>query len=273
MYKDKFVVSIIHDGHSIKESGGRDSRQVAIPFESEYKIRLKNKNERSCTARITIDGAPVSNFGDVIVGAGATVDLERFITSSMSSGKKFKFVDLDHSDVDDPTKSENGIIRVEFRLAKQKNGIKITPSPPWYPPNTPFYEDNNGWQWQHTTYRYDSNTGDDNVGGTYNSSSSGLRPEPDKSVSSRMYSAFNCSKSIPIVDAVAEAGATVEGGYSGQSFDYAELDVESHATVLELRMVGIRTNTPRFSAKQYCTSCGHRIKRNDRYCGGCGRKV
>ena len=103
MYREKFVLSVIHDGRPVKESGSRGSRQVAIPFGSEYKIRLKNKNDRGCTARVTIDGIPISNFGDIIVNAGGTVDLERFITSSMNNGKRFKFVDLDHPDVDDPT--------------------------------------------------------------------------------------------------------------------------------------------------------------------------
>jgi len=250
MYREKFILSVIHDGHPVKESGSRGNRQVAIPFGSEYKIRLKNKNDRSCTARVTIDGTPISNFGDIIVNAGGTVDLERFITSSMSGGKRLKFVDLNHPDVDDPTKSENGVVRVEFYLAKQKNGIKITPSP-WEPPASPWYEeDNTGFRWN----------GGMNSSSTFKSS--------DTTV---MYCASNFS-GTPCSLCDTEAGATVEGRHSGQSFTYSNLEVESHATILGLKIVGIRRGKRPVQGR-YCTSCGHRIRKNDRYCGGCGRRV
>jgi len=48
--------------------------------------------------------------------------------------------------------------------------------------------------------------------------------------------------------------------------------VESHATILELRIVGIRRGK-RPVQELYCTSCGHIIRKNDKYCGGCGRRV
>ena len=259
MYKDKFVLSVIHDGHPIKESGKRGNRQVSIPFESEYKIRLKNKNDRSCTAKITIDGTPVSNFGDVIVNAGGTIDLERFIINSMTGGARFKFVDLDHSDVDDPTKSENGIVKVEFYLARQKNGIKIAPSP---------------WESSHVSrnpspLRYGN--GDDVTwidGMSTNNSS-----DTSKSMKFSDTTVTYCASNNMISSlADTEAGATIEGGHSNQAFTYSTLDVESHATVLELKIVGIRKNR-RTVPKQYCTGCGHRIRKSDSYCGGCGRRV
>jgi len=258
MYREKFVLSVIHDGRPVKESGSRGSRQVAIPFGSEYKIRLKNKNDRGCTARVTIDGIPISNFGDIIVNAGGTVDLERFITSSMNNGKRFKFVDLDHPDVDDPTKSENGVVRVEFYLAKQKNGIKITPSP-WEPPASPWYP----W--------YECKTDITWVGGsnTFTSETTNKAKSSDTTVACYFNDAGmkSCSSFCDT-----EAGATVEGGHSGQSFTYYSLEVEPHATILELKIVGIRRGKRPVQGR-YCTSCGHRIRKNDKYCGGCGRRV
>jgi len=244
MYKDKFVLSVISDGHPVKESGSRGNRQVSIPFGSEYKIRLKNKNDKSCTAKVTIDGTPVSNFGDIIVNAGGTVDLERFITNSMSSGKKFKFVKLDHPDVDDPTKSENGFIQVEFRLAKEKNGIKISPDPykpsknPWWPPKFKGFEDNDGCNW-----------GNSNNDWTFT------------------YIGTSASSFCAIDD-----GATIEGSKSDQSFTYSNLEVESHRTILKLKMVGIKGGIKK-SKKRYCTQCGHQLRKRDRYCGGCGCKL
>lgn len=266
MYKEKFVLSVIHDGHPVKENGGRNDKQVAIPFGSEYKIRLKNKNDRSCTAKITIDGTPVSNFGDVIVSAGGTIDLERFIINSMNGGARFKFVDLDHSDVDDPTKSENGVVRVEFYLARQKNGIKIAPSSwksskiPWVPP---YYGDKSDGVF------FDK--GPTWIGGM-NSSTSEFKSSGNIDDATVMFCASGDAgiRSSSLVDT--EAGATIEGGHSNQAFTYSTLDVESHATVFELKIVGIRKNR-RTVPKQYCTGCGHRIRKSDIYCGGCGRKI
>jgi hypothetical protein len=266
MYKDKFVLSIIHDGNPVKESGSRDNRQVAIPFGSEYKLRLKNKNDRSCTARVTIDGTPVSNFGDIIVNAGGTVDLERFITNSMNSGKKFKFVELNHPDVDDPTKSENGLIKVEFRLAKEKNGIKISsdkwepPKDPWCPPRFKGFEDNDGCYWVN-----DNDWTFTSDGGTSSKSKSKHRS------SSVMY----CSSNIGALTSSfceIDNGATIEGSNSNQSFTYSNLEVESHCIILKLKMIGIKQGVKK-SKKRYCTQCGHQIRKHDRYCGGCGCRL
>lgn len=256
---NKFVLSVIHDGQSIKESGNRGSKQVAIPFGSEYKIRLKNKNDRDCTARVTIDGSPVSNFGDIIVGAGSAVDLERFITNSMSNGKRFKFVELEHPDVDDPTRSDNGIIRVEFRLAKKKD-IKIDwdwrqYSPPYQSPPIPYkFKENNDGMWRYETWY---------VG------------DPVKN-SDGHNTAMYCA-STTFNSNVAD-GATIEGENSNQSFTCSSLDVEASAVVLQLKIVGIKSHRNNVSQsgivqKAYCTHCGYVIKKTDKYCGGCGRRL
>lgn len=261
MYKDKFILSIIHDGYPVKESGNRGSKVVAIPFGSEYKIRLKNKNDRDCTARITIDGTSVSNFGDIIVGAGATVDLERFITNSMSNGKRFKFVALDHPDVDDPTSLDNGIIRVEFRLAKKKD-IKIDWDWRHYvQPQYPFKENNDG-MW----YVGDALDGPSSFG------RGGMKCS-DVTYNSVSYCSTNVSNTQP--------GATIEGKNSNQSFTYSNLDVELQATVLQLKIVGIKAHYDeeinviqgKVTKRTYCSNCGYRINDRDRYCGGCGRRL
>lgn len=235
MYKDKFVLTIIHNGSPVRESGSRSNRKAAIPFGSEYKIRLKNKNNRSCTASITIDGTPVSNFGDIIINAGGTVDLERFITESLDYGKKFKFVELNHPNVDDPTKSDNGIIRAEFRLAKQKDHIKISTK------RLPSIDYTGGSSYDYLPFNCNINN-----------------------------SAVYCSSNT-LCDVY--EGATIEGGKSTQRFTYSNLEVESISTVLKLKIVGIKkTNLSNFQ-KRYCTYCGYKINKNDRYCAGCGRKL
>jgi len=255
MYKDKFVLSILHDGHPVKETGRKNTREVAIPFDSEYQVRLKNKNDRSCTARIFIDDKKVSQLGDIIVSAGGTVDLERYIDRSLKEGKKFKFVSLDHEDVDDPTDSSNGIIKVEFRLAKQKNDIKINAKDNWYPPiwyDYKYKEDNNGTQEvPQRTY----------TGGT----TGGLCGQS-------VYTSYNCSNVKSLVDV--EAGATVEGGHSNQSFSYSDIEVEDNAVILQLKIIGIKKDKKMYEVThKYCAQCGNKALQVDKYCSKCGQRL
>jgi len=264
MYKDKFVLSVIHDGHPVKETGKKWNREVAIPFDSEYKIRLKNKNDRSCTARVFIDGKRVSQLGDVILSAGGTIDLERYIDRSLEQGKRFKFVTLDHEDVDDPTSSSNGIIKVEFRKAKQPNGIKIDWNEPivWPPRVYPYKEDNDGPQWVYTD--------DKTTGGKYPQDTTVYY-----SANSNMaQSEVNCCAPQTKSRSFVESGATVEGSKSNQQFTYSNLEVEDHDVTLKLKIVGLeKRDAVRDSKYKYCTQCGNRVKRVDKYCSECGHRI
>ena len=264
MYKDKFVLSIIHGGHPVKETGHKGNKEIAIPFDSEYKVRLKNKNDRSCTARVFIDDKRVSQLGDVIISAGGTIDLERYIDRSLDQGKRFKFVPLDHSDVDDPTSSSNGIIKVEFRKAKHQNGIKINPDFDWYEPIVwpPKYrEDNNGPQWVYTD--------DKTTAGKYPQDATVYY-----SNSNMVQSDVNCCASLTKSSSFVSPGATVEGSKSNQRFTYSDLEVEDHAIVLKLKIVGIdKGEKMRDTKYKYCTQCGQKVKRVDKYCSECGHRV
>jgi len=261
MYKDKFVLSISHDGYPVKETGNRWDKEVAIPFDSEYKIRLKNKNDRSCTARVFIDGKRVSQLGDIIITAGDTIDLERYIDSSLEKGKKFKFVSLDHPDVDDPTSSSNGIVEIEFRKAKHKNDIKIDYDWCnwfWFPS---YKEDNNGPHWIYN-------------GGDVNGTAGNMGNVGSDIVT---YSASNSVKSFSgdgKLESYASAGATVEGSKSNQQFTYSSLEVEDSVVSLKLKIVGIKKDKIIHNVVyKYCSNCGNRIKRVDKYCSECGHRI
>ena len=262
MYKDGFVLSIMRDGRPLRESG----RVVRIPFDSEYKIRLKNKNGKSCKARVTIDGTPVSQLGDFVISSWGTLDLERFVNDSLNKGKKFKFVSAKSGEVQDPTNSDNGLIRVEFYLAK--NGPIIITNDDWtwhYPPyvppgdsdvwpcnddNTGLKKRKRGARSEHDTYRY---TGD----GT---------------------SSFYCSTNVSFTNNVSESipddkGATVEGGDSDQSFmTVSDFDTELNPVVLELELRAPRDGVAPEPRRKYCGNCGARRRGKDKFCPQCGRK-
>jgi hypothetical protein len=113
-HKDDFVINIKVGDEYVKEIDGI----AHVKFNSEYTVFLKNNHDRRCSARVYIDGARVSQKGDFVIDAGGFLDLERFVID-LNEGKRFKFVPVDHPDVDDPTRSENGIVRVEFRLEQE----------------------------------------------------------------------------------------------------------------------------------------------------------
>lgn len=113
-YQNGFVVSIIHNGHPVRESRGEDGlRTCTIPFDSEYKIRLKNISLSTAQVRVYIDGTPVLSQDSLILRCNQTIDLERFVTD-LDKGRRFKFVPLSHEDVQDPSSRENGLIQVMF---------------------------------------------------------------------------------------------------------------------------------------------------------------
>lgn len=124
-----FVLNVLQNNEAVREIVEDGKLRVAIPFDVEYKLRLKNVNARRCTARIKIDGTLVSKLGDVVLNANGCLDLERFIDASLAEGKRFKFVSLDNPKVDDPSREENGLVEVEFRLEKTGQ-IQIIEQPP-----------------------------------------------------------------------------------------------------------------------------------------------
>jgi len=217
-----FVLNVLHDNVLVREIAEDGKRRAAIPFDTEYKLRLKNANARRCTARVKIDGTLVSKLGDIIVDSNGHLDLERFLDASLTEGKRFKFVTLGHPDVDDPKREENGLIEVEFRLEKEVKYIRQPYYPPqlYYPPQ-PYHIDTNVWRWG---YGY----GDIILlSSTYTDCNltSGFDTE-EATVT------VNCSATLP--------GATVEGGQSQQAFHKVTMDTEDKVVTLKLWLRGIK---------------------------------
>ena len=265
-YDSSFVLCVLHEGSPVREING----QVSIPFQSEYKVRLKNKHGYLRTkARVWIDGRKVSNLGDFILKPGETLDLERFLDQSLSSGNRFKFVPLSDDRVNDPTDKNNGTIKVEFyRELDLLNGWK----PPKIVPLTP--RDPDYW------YTYDSNTGIGFHSGSGHAINSSTRVGSVKTFSSASNVNLNCSL---ISSSPTSAGATVEGNWSGQSFAYGDdFQTEVFPVTLTLRLRGIGTQQtvardcpgvvpPKQVKHRFCSNCGkRRSRRSDEFCGRCG---
>ena len=203
---ENLVLNVVVDNQPVREI----DEKVVVDFNTEYSLLLKNNNNRDCTARIWIDGSLVSSFGDFIVEGNSQLELERFVTESMSEGRRFKFVPLDHPDVDDPSRCENGIVKVEFRL--EKRYIMITPQEPY----NPIYP----WH-----FEYDGNIIIPN--GELNFDTSGST------------TLVNVSGSIDVSVTSSTAGATIAGSNSSQLFTYKHINVEDTPIILYLKIEGI----------------------------------
>jgi rRNA maturation endonuclease Nob1 len=112
LYSNGYVVSVIVNGdmQHISKDG-----TIKVPFETEYKIRIQNKNNHRCLAKVFVDEVNVSE-GGLIIDSFATVDLE----GPVKSNRNFKFVSIESGQAHDAGKSkdvdgEKGVIRIEFQ--------------------------------------------------------------------------------------------------------------------------------------------------------------
>jgi len=266
-YKSDFVLAILHNGSPVREI----NNTVRIPFRSEYKIRLKNKNDVRAKARVWVDGRLVSGMGDFILNPGETLDLERFLDESMSRGNRFQFVPLSDGRVNDPTDSFNGEIKVEFykelthKINFKIDWNKIQPiGTPWIP--DPSGTGNKPDYGQYWTVCFNNNALDGNIAHNYVSQSF-----------------FTGSKLSSIAATPAPSnGATVEGSRSNQKFVYGDnFETEVFPTTLTLQIRGIEddwNSSPKLSLTpgkkvKFCSNCGRKSsRRSDKFCGRCGNK-
>lgn len=262
-YDSSCVLAVLHNGHPVREINGK----ISLPFHSEYKIRLKNKhNNLRAKACVWVDGRKVSILGNFILHPGETLDLERFLDDSMVSGNRFKFVPLSDSRVNDPTDSENGIIKVEFyREVGWKIDIKPHPvDDSWmhrkYGPQDP-------WIPLDSNYPYSPTIGSKGLsGGTTTCCYTSNAITSDS---------FNVSDN---------AGATVEGSVSGQKFVRgADFLTETFPITLTLKLKGISnydrqptidvTESKQRKKIRFCSNCGRKRRRLvDKFCWGCGER-
>jgi len=135
-YSNGFVASIILKNKPLREFKYGGKRTVKIPFGSEYIIRLKNKSKEPALVDVAVDGTDVLNGSELVLKAGETMDLERFVDDN-SKGKKFKYISLEEGEssgeIDDPYREENGLIQVKFHKAYHIPTNYTLTSTPAYP--------------------------------------------------------------------------------------------------------------------------------------------
>lgn len=211
MHYEQYVVAITDNkGKSYREfeserlHNGRKSK-VYLPFDSEYKILIKNNSERRIKLSIDIDGTSVSSTG-LIINAFTTESLERFVDVA----RKFLFVKKNDERVSDPSSGENGILKVSI----EREAVQTLSSL-------------GGWTYQPSVFRSPS-VWDGTMPCTYTAQNvseptygavRSLVSTNDSWTASTLNASCCIRSAAPLTKQLLneESGATVEGGASNQS--------------------------------------------------------
>jgi len=245
MYKNNIIVLIKKDGQPLRETGGKF---VHLPFYSEYSIELKNDSWRRAIASIKIDGTDVLGGDEIIIPPRDSVNVERFITDgNLNEGRKLKFVTLSDLGVQDPSSPENGLVEIEVWFEKVSTFIYTTN----------YSNTNEFWPWD---------------------SSSSWRNKPRSSGGSYGSMEMKCcnfasDSTLGVVHDSADAGATVEGAASSQSFSRGHFgEKEYPSTTFKLWLRGVQKEVT-VKDKIYCTNCGKKTRFDYKFCPRCGCPV
>lgn len=252
MIKNGYVVAVLADGRVVDEDG---SNKVALPFGTEYKVRLINKNYDRCAADLIINGNKIARF---VLSAGETADIERYIDNNNNSGSRFKFTHLHDGQVKDSNSFENGLVEVLYYKERYK------------PVPIVIHEDHHHWHDTYPKFPYPNKPFWPVVyGSCVNTAGFGGVTFDSAQDSGRGMSAgpivMNCNMMTTLGTGM--DGATVRGSKSEQKFnEVSGLEFESNATVLKLKIV----NGELQLQTKYCSGCGR--KRTGNYCSNCGTK-
>ena len=240
MYSNNCVLAVLFNGTPCKELA---NGTVPLPFNSEYVIRVRNKDKkRRLVAKIKIDDENISE-GGIVVEPGSYVDLE----GPVYSDKRFKFVSLDSPDAVDfgkngPNKDKvKGVIEASCHFEKITQSVEhhhhYYPRPiiPWSPRGIPRTQPWVEQPWESDQFRYGNN--------------------------------LSCQKTFEPqlmsgggeMDNLAD-GCTVEGSYTNQTFTRAHLEYESECTVLKLFLQGYDSNANYVNVSPKTKKNGKRVE-------------
>lgn len=270
MYYNDVAVAILAGNQTIRESR---NGEIFLPFGSEYKIRIKNHSNVRIKADVKIDG--MTAFDGLVVGAYNSIDLERFcLDGDMNSGHKFKFVHKDHTDVQDPSSGENGIVTVDINWECPPVVVNtfiadlpiepIGPIEDWHPM---FWHDMPiPAQYPYgVTFSYSNNMSKGSGGGTVNCCGSSQAHNVQINY---------LSSAAP----VGQEGATIAGGHSNQAFSgtYFNQDYTRSTKNFTFKLLAPKSGqnwTVKSTRFLYCPECGKKNGRNNRYCVSCGHSL
>lgn len=257
----------------------------------EFQIELFNPTSDVILAKIHLNGKAISQ-GGLILNPGQRVFLDRYLDVA----QKFLFDTYEVTNTSEVKKAieDNGDIKIEFYKEQQYFSNPIINRPIWIsqPYGTFTYTSNSG-----NLGSYNSGT---DVKNLINCNSTGISGNLTTSNSSTSYStnslgnvASYCadiSTSLSLDNKVKsiqppvkrskktiETGRVEKGSHSNQEFEYVSKDFQYfpfHTVEYKLLPVSQKVNTlADVNVKRYCTNCGHKLGKTDKFCSSCGTKA
>jgi len=252
-FANGYVASIILKNKPLREFKYQGKRTVKVPFGSEYTIRIKNKSKEPALVDVSIDDTDVLNGSSLLLTAGETVNLERFVSES-SKGKKFKFISLKEGaatgEIDDPYRDENGVVRVKFHKTHHFPSLFNTLNNNFHLPygseinhgyhNNPIYHNNRIYEPTGPKKNFCS----DPYAALNTTTGCAMASDSVNTNTSNFCNVLNSSRSLSkscvSEDIPSDKGATVEGSESNQSFSTTSDYTKSSETptTVDILMVG-----------------------------------
>jgi len=254
MYNQKMVAAIKVGGKVLREDG----ETVRIPFGSEFSVLLKNLNTVRAIVNVEIDGTDVTGGAGLIVPAGGSVDLERFIKNdNMREGLRFKFIERTSKIENGPRgiKAEDGLVRVTFEFEKV---VKLNMRPTLYSKSA-----SRGIDWSYS-----------DIGGSLGDSYGG---EQTRGMQTKSLGNFSTTGAVAAsAQAKSETGITVGGSVSSQQFVEGEwFPTDGVKNVLVFKLLGEVEGAPVIApmtvrTRVECPTCGTKSDHGAKFCKECG---
>jgi hypothetical protein len=257
MYNSKMVASIKCNGKVMREHGDT----VYLPFNSDFTIFLKNLNTKRVQVNITIDGEDVLDGSCLIINAGESLDLKRWLLNGdMKTGPKFRFIEKTEGIRE--TRGEgamDGLIEITYQYEK-----------PWYVGGSyhggPYFNDPFNPTFG---YRNDASIGS-SLGG----------PSGGTTTGATYRSSVNyCTANLGTFNDANEDGLTVKGEDTQQEFSstfMGALETEKYSIVLQLKgdVNQEKVRKPiTVKTKITCPVCKKRQSSNNKFCSQCGNNL
>lgn len=252
----------------VSHKNQRGDRTVYFPNSTEFQIELTNNHTGTVLAMITVNGKAIGSSG-LVLRPGEHIYLDRFIDDA----KKFLF---DIYEVDDNSAVKkaiqyNGIVKVEFFKEQEVIPIRTTT---WVSPPSIFYCNTGGsliggagdgaggaGNWSKT---YDSATSYANSSVTYTADSVMSVGTSRGTLRSLMTDAPSKADFNTM-----ETGRVEQGGNSNQQFTTVNKQFESFAFHTEtIKILPSSCSTSHITV--YCSDCGRRFRKTEKYCSRCG---
>ncbi len=235
----------------------------------EFQIELFNPTKNTLLAKIQLNGKAISQ-GGLVLTPGQRVFLERYLDVA----KKFLFDTYEVSNTEEVKKAieDNGDFKVEFyresNTINAYNGSTIT-----YNNSNPFTLTNNTAPYNgylNLTGGITSIYSTNGLMNCSNSLTSNITNDSFEDIKQKPRLKRSLTKSI-------ETGRVEAGSSSDQKFEYVNKSFDYYAFhTVECKLLSIsqKINTLEdINVKRYCTNCGKKSIKTDKFCSQCGNKL